>query len=904
MKKVAFLLSLFISAAIAQPISSPVGSPFNSPVGSVTGNDNALQFFADLTENNYLAKGAGTFTPPSIGDSDGNRLRWDTLNSRWEAVKAEQTRRDGRMVMNLLPVSEDFSDAEWGHGANFTLTHGITDPNGGTTATTVTATANNGFFGDALTQTNGNTYIGSMWVKRRTGTGDVFLTVGDNVNTDITASVTSEWKRLSAADQVSSTAVRLYVQLGTSGDEVDIAFAQVEDATGRLDLTTPSEYISSGKATGQELTPNGGFDSDTDGYASGIPSVGVLSWDSGKAVLTNAATGFGRFTQTDGLDLIVGATYIAEVDAATGGTLGHGLSISPNINGTSPITSTQGAAGDTLSIIFQATATTMYTACYINSASAGSAHFDNLTVRRIDHGANVDSVQYFNYENPNTVTSNIVTDSGDRILIGRNLVSNNGLKGEGTVIGEASAFTTTTGWTAGDAQAAISVNSGNIRVTNSDASQAYMYTSYSTVIDRTYTVFINTAVSSGAFATYIGTAAGAGNLNANIASSNTLDKFTFTATGTTTYLSIYVTDPTLNNYSEIKGIYIGTPINGTFMEGAATNLISQPRDLTHSDWVETGTSVAALDAVGIDGQPNSASTLTDDNASSVEYLTETVVIPDDSNTNRLTAYIPKDSDTSRFVLLALTYTGGTTVNQYVHINTSTGELTDIAGNVDGSSIIESVGAWWRYTALLANNGTGNTTATIQPVPADGSVAGTRDSTHTGSVVIDSLEFVLNSNYPTSPLLNTGGHARLADIEATLNVNNWPDTHGSMEFYLTPEFDVGLPGSQGIVTVNPSTWGIFLTSTAKQIQLYDGTNFPAYNSAWSVAGQTIHVKMRWNATTGKMNISVDGVAATEGTFDGSFSPSGAITLFKSLTLGAYIKGLKIYRKDKGALWLTD
>jgi hypothetical protein len=52
------------------------------------------------------------------------------------------------------------------------------------------------------------------------------------------------------------------------------------------------------------------------------------------------------------------------------------------------------------------------------------------------------------------------------------------------------------------------------------------------------------------------------------------------------------------------------------------------------------------------------------------------------------------------------------------------------------------------------------------------------------------------------------------------------------------------------------------------------------------------------------MSIDGVALTETAFDGSFSPSGAITLMKSLTLGASIKGLKIYRRDKGSAWLAS
>ena len=66
-----------------------------------------------------------------------------------------------------------------------------------------------------------------------------------------------------------------------------------------------------------------------------------------------------------------------------------------------------------------------------------------------------------------------------------------------------------------------------------------------------------------------------------------------------------------------------------------------------------------------------------------------------------------------------------------------------------------------------------------------------------------------------------------------------------------------------------------------------------------------IKMLKKITAGTdRTISVDTVSGSSATYDGSFSPSGAFTLFKSLILGASIKNLKIYKVDKGEAWLTQ
>ena len=141
---------------------------------------------------------------------------------------------------NQLTYSQDFSNAAW-VATTATKTTGVSDPLGGTTACTVTATAGNGQIlqsagGSAGTST---TYITSIWLRRRTGTGTVSLFNPNGAG--ITAvTLTSSWAQYSVVGFGSASLNYNGVRLATSGDEVDVAFAQLEQVTYQ---TTPSTYV-------------------------------------------------------------------------------------------------------------------------------------------------------------------------------------------------------------------------------------------------------------------------------------------------------------------------------------------------------------------------------------------------------------------------------------------------------------------------------------------------------------------------------------------------------------------------------------------------------------------------------------------------------------------------------------
>jgi len=209
-----------------------------------------------------------------------------------------------------------------------------------------------------------------------------------------------------------------------------------------------------------------------------------------------------------------------------------------------------------------------------------------------------------------------------------------------------------------------------------------------------------------------------------------------------------------------------------------------------------------------------------------------------------------------------------------------GTVTSSAGTATGTG----------YGA--ATDGTNNT--------IDVTGGGTVTFTVTGSPDYVQVESGYTS---TSPIITLGAAVtRLADTEATLDLANFSDAEGSMSFELTPYFDTALATTEGIITPNATAAILaYFATTAKALTAGDGTTTISKTSSWASPGQSVTFKMRWGNSL--MNISVNGVAATEVAYDGSFSPSGAITLFKSLTLGAAMKDLQIWSVDKGSDWLS-
>lgn len=139
---------------------------------------------------------------------------------------------------NKVVYSSKFDESEWVR-SNCTVTAGQTDPSAGTNAFTLTATAANATIRQVVgLDASVFNRVFSIYLKRKTGTGTISLTIDGTTYTAKT--ITASWARYDVTTTLASSAT-IGVKIATSGDEVYIAFAQLEDGT------TPTTYVANGE---------------------------------------------------------------------------------------------------------------------------------------------------------------------------------------------------------------------------------------------------------------------------------------------------------------------------------------------------------------------------------------------------------------------------------------------------------------------------------------------------------------------------------------------------------------------------------------------------------------------------------------------------------------------------------
>lgn len=126
---------------------------------------------------------------------------------------------------NQLLYSQLLSNAAWTQ-VNCSLTAGQTDPSAGTEAFTVTASGANATLRQAITITPTLNRTFSVYLKRKTGTGNISLTVDGT--TYVVTVITGAWVRYETT-LTTSGAINPGIKIATSGDEVYMAWAQLED---------------------------------------------------------------------------------------------------------------------------------------------------------------------------------------------------------------------------------------------------------------------------------------------------------------------------------------------------------------------------------------------------------------------------------------------------------------------------------------------------------------------------------------------------------------------------------------------------------------------------------------------------------------------------------------------------
>jgi hypothetical protein len=193
------------------------------------------------------ADGDGDFTVSA--DADATRVNADGLI---ESTVANQARldydfdnpQDPHLLLEptrtqVAHYTNAISSAN-GYGLiNGTLTtNSHTAPDGTNEASTFAATSSLGQFQKVKIGSSGVQYTVSVYVKRKTGTGTVYLRAIENTNTAVT--VTNEWTRVSLTVTSTSTNLRYGMALATSGDEIYVWGFQVEAGSYATSLTPNS----------------------------------------------------------------------------------------------------------------------------------------------------------------------------------------------------------------------------------------------------------------------------------------------------------------------------------------------------------------------------------------------------------------------------------------------------------------------------------------------------------------------------------------------------------------------------------------------------------------------------------------------------------------------------------------
>ncbi len=235
--------------------------------------------------------------------------------------------------------------------------------------------------------------------------------------------------------------------------------------------------------------------------------------------------------------------------------------------------------------------------------------------------------------------------------------------------------------------------------------------------------------------------------------------------------------------------------NGFRHEGTRKNEFLQARQFDTVWTLENGLTIAQ-DQVGVDGVANKAWTFTDDGGVT-EHLRQEVVVADDST--KWTAYIhvrKLGSAPSSFPRIVLNLVNGTLQSAQYRIDPQTGATHEHSVTGTASVNVTSVGNWWRIEITLANNGTGNTLARCNIIPADATtLTGAASAAVTGTLVIDAAQLE-NAAFASSFIdTTTSAVTRMVDALEYLSAGNLADNG---------EFSVLVAATVGFSSSSPDT----------------------------------------------------------------------------------------------------
>ena len=204
---------------------------------------------------------------------------------------------------------------------------------------------------------------------------------------------------------------------------------------------------------------------------------------------------------------------------------------------------------------------------------------------------------------------------------------------------------------------------------------------------------------------------------------------------------------------------------------ARTNLITYSEDFTDASWAKTR-SLIALDAVGPDGQANSAATLSDDSSTGNNDVRLQVNCTVSTTTDYTFSIFAKADQLSWMALRTTDFT--TPSNQYSYFDLSSGTLGTIGA--DHTATIEDVGNNWYRCSITFTTDASDTTGAVQIFLADADGDPNVDLDGTSSILIYGAQFEAGST-PSSYIPTTSGATATRAAETlTIPYENltWPE----------------------------------------------------------------------------------------------------------------------------------
>ena len=222
---------------------------------------------------------------------------------------------------------------------------------------------------------------------------------------------------------------------------------------------------------------------------------------------------------------------------------------------------------------------------------------------------------------------------------------------------------------------------------------------------------------------------------------------------------------------------------GILIEEQRTNLATYSNTFSDASWTAIGTkNLVANSTVSPDGEV-SASTLTDNSAAAYQGMAKSLTVANDNTTYTASIYVRKTTGgTSATFGFNFQLTGGTLVGASPRINTDTGVL------LGGTGTVQNAGAYWRLTASVTNNTTGNTALALSVYAATAAHGVSADSSAaTGSAILYGAQIEVGA-FATSYIPTVASTVtRSADV-ATISGQNFA------QWYRQDEGAIAVEGS--------------------------------------------------------------------------------------------------------------